>query len=226
MLEDQPRRSSGRLFALVTMNKLRLIVADDETLVRQGLCGLLSLEADFEIVAEAANGADALAAIRRFKPDVVLMDIQMPQMNGVEATRAIVAEQLHTRILILTTFSDENLIVEAIQSGAHGYLLKDSGGKQIAAAVRSTAFGYLTLGDRVGDKIVKNVCTTTVATNPTLTARETEVLGLLGKGHSTREIAEQLQITEKTVRDHIGNILIRLNLRDRTQAALWGQSRK
>jgi len=208
------------------MNKLRLIVADDETLVRQGLCGLLALEADFEIVGEAANGMAALNAVRLLRPDVVLMDIQMPLMDGVEATRAIMKENLQSRILILTTFSDDALIVQAIQNGAHGYLLKDSGAKQIAAAVRSIALGYMTLGTTVGEKLVQSVSVPPPEANPKLTAREAEVLGLLAKGHTNREIAENLHITEKTVRDHVCRILAKLGLRDRTQAALWAQKHK
>lgn len=206
------------------MEKLQLVVADDEVLVRQGLCGLLSLEPDLEVVGQAANGAEAVEMVRRLKPSVVLMDVQMPVMNGVEATRQIISECPESKVLILTTFSEDALVVQAIQSGAHGYLLKDSGGKQVAAAIRSIALGYMTLGQDVSRKLVENAQSSRQLDSASkLTPREIEVLNLLAKGATNRDIAQQLSITEKTVRDHVSNILGQLNLRDRTQAALWAK---
>jgi DNA-binding NarL/FixJ family response regulator len=203
--------------------KLRLLVADDEILVRQGLCGLLALEADFEVVGQAGTGAEALEQARRLKPDVILMDIQMPVMNGVEATKVVMQEQPATRILVLTTFSEDALVVQAVQAGAHGYLLKDSGAKQIASAVRSIAQGYMTLDSAVSERLLQQSKPRDRAPLEKLTAREMQVLQLLSEGRTNAEIGASLGITDKTVRDHIGNILFRLNVRDRTQAALWAQ---
>lgn len=197
-------------------------MADDEVLVRQGLCGLLALEPDFEVVGQASTGAEAVEAVKRLRPDVVLMDIQMPVMNGVEATRILISENAETRVLILTTFSEDVLVVQAIQSGAKGYLLKDSGSKQVAAAIRSIAQGYMTLGAEVSGRLLQRA-TSDARLNSKLTTRETEVLRLLREGRSNREIAERLSIADKTVRDHVSSILAQLNLRDRTQAALWAQ---
>lgn len=204
------------------MSKLRLLVADDEVLVRQGLCGLLALEPDFEVVGQASNGAEAIEQAQKLQPDIVLMDIQMPVMNGVQATRELRATMKDVRIVVLTTFSDDELVVQAVQSGAHGYLLKDSGGKQLAAAIRSAAIGYMTLNPGVADKLLQHTSSESPQANG-LTRREREVMGLLSKGRTNKEISEALQITEKTVRDHISNVLAQLNLRDRTQAALWAQ---
>lgn len=205
------------------MSRLRLLVADDEILVRQGLCGLLSLESDFDIAGQVGNGAEALEQARLLKPDVILMDIQMPIMNGVEATKAIVAENGEARILVLTTFSDDALVIQAVQAGAKGYLLKDSGAKQIASAIRSIAQGYLTLDSDVSDKLLQQPKPRDRELLEKFTAREREVLQLLKQGRTNAEISAALGITEKTVRDHVGNILWRLNVRDRTQAALWAQ---
>jgi DNA-binding NarL/FixJ family response regulator len=203
------------------MNKLRLLVADDEILVRQGLCGLLALEPDFEIVGQAANGAEALEQARSLAPDVILMDIQMPMMNGVEATRNVLAERLPARVLVLTTFSEDTLVVQAMQAGAHGYLLKDSGARQVAAAIRAIAQGYTAVDSEVSHTLVPQPKSSEHPLLGRFTAREKEVLQLLREGATNAEIATRLGITEKTVRDHIGNILSHLNLRDRTQAALW-----
>jgi NarL family two-component system response regulator LiaR len=203
--------------------KLRLLVADDEILVRQGLCGLLALESDFEVVGQAGTGAEAIEQARRLKPDVILMDIQMPVMNGVQATKTLVEEQLGVRILVLTTFSEDALVIQAVQAGAHGYLLKDSGAKQIAAAIRSIAQGYMTLDSDISDKLLQQQKPRDRAPLEKLTAREMQVLQLLSQGKTNAEIGSSLGITDKTVRDHVGNILLRLNLRDRTQAALWAQ---
>lgn len=204
------------------LSKLRLLVADDEVLVRQGLCGLLALEPDFEVVGQASNGAEAIEQALRLQPDIVLMDIQMPVMNGVQATRELRQKMENVRIVMLTTFSDDALVVQAVQNGAHGYLLKDSGGKQLAAAIRTASIGYMTLNSDVAGKLLHHA---TPAASPAagLTAREREVLSLLSKGRTNKEISKELQITEKTVRDHVSNILAHLNLRDRTQAALWAQ---
>lgn len=210
------------------MNKLKVLIVDDETIVRQGLAGLLSLEPDIEVVGTAANGAAALDMAEKTSPDVVLMDIQMPLMNGVEATARLTQDRPKTKVLMLTTFTDDALIVQAMHNGAQGYLLKDCGGKQIAGAVRSVYQGFTTLSSCAVDTLVaacaseksSGVSTSLVK----LTAREHEVLSFLAQGLSNSEIAARIDVTEKTVRDHVSNILAALNLRDRTQAALWARS--
>ena len=198
-------------------------MADDEILVRQGLCGLLTLEDDFEIVAQVGNGADALEAALAMKPDIVLMDIQMPVMNGVEATQRLREQQPGTRVLVLTTFAEDVLVFQAMQAGAAGYLLKDSGAKQLSSAIRAISQGYTALDSDVSHKLWEATNVVSSAELEKFTPREREVLLCLAQGKSNAEMATELRVTEKTIRDHVGNILARLNLRDRTQAALWAQ---
>lgn len=205
------------------LQKLRLLVADDEILVRQGLCGLLALEEDFEVVGQVSNGADALAAAVELNPDVVLMDIQMPVMNGVEATMRLRDEHPAIRVLVLTTFADDALVVQAMQAGAAGYLLKDSGAKQVSSAIRAVAQGYMALDSDVSGKLWQAAKAGRTPELERFTPREREVLAKLAEGKTNADIAAEFGVTEKTVRDHIGNILANLNLRDRTQAALWAQ---
>jgi DNA-binding NarL/FixJ family response regulator len=206
---------------------IRLIIVDDEAIVRQGLAGLLGLEPDLEVAGTAANGADALVLADKCRPDVVLMDIQMPVLDGIEATKRLLQQQPDVRVLVLTTFDEDELIVQALKSGAHGYLLKDCGGKQLAAAVRSIKQGFTTLAKQAVHSIVAhaNDAYDNGRTGLSkLTAREKEVLACLAEGCTNAQIAERLSVTEKTVRDHVSSILGELGLRDRTQAALWAKS--
>lgn len=210
---------------LVTMRLLRLLIVDDETIMRRALAGLLSLEADFEIAGEASNGAEALALAPALQPDVILMDVQMPVMDGLEATREIVSKFPRIKIIVLTTFDDEALVADIVKGGAHAYLLKDCGGKQLAAVIRSVAHGDTAISDKVRDKILNNLTGTNGKKDclQKLTEREIDVLRQLSRGMVNKDIATSLGISEKTVRDHISHVLEKLNLRDRTQAALWAR---
>ncbi|HEY9790732.1 MAG TPA: response regulator transcription factor [Candidatus Obscuribacterales bacterium] len=206
---------------------IKLLVADDEHLVRQALVSLLSLQADFQIVGQVANGEQAVKTAVDSAADVVLMDIQMPVMDGVAATALIKKQRPHTQVLVLTTYDDNRLIADAMKSGAGGYLLKDAGADEIAAAVRAVHQGYTALGASIAPKLVSQLAAVESAAGrpekDKLTPRERELLRLLKQGMTNAQMAGQLGITEKTIRDHMVNILAQLNLRDRTQAALWAQ---
>jgi len=207
---------------------IRILIVDDQALVRQGLASLLSLETDFQIVGEAGNGDQAVSMAESLEPDMVLMDIRMPGRDGVAATRIIHEKLPATKILVLTTFDDDEYIVQAMQAGAAGYLLKDTPTDQLASTIRALHAGSTLFGPTIAQKIISRLnpvqaAQERVAVDKLLTAREVEVLQLLGQGKSNREIAQTLFITEGTVKNHITRILSQLNLRDRTQAALWAQ---
>lgn len=209
---------------------IRLLLVDDQALVRQGLATLLALEDDFEIVGQASQGTEAVQLAESLKPDVILMDIRMPQTDGVSATKQIVGKMPQTKVLVLTTFDDDEYIVQAMQAGASGYLLKDLPSEQLASAVRAVHQGYTQLGPTITTKIISRLNSggqQAEATKSTLaelfTGRELEVLQLLGQGKSNKEIAQKLFITEGTVKNHITRILSQLNVRSRTEAALWAQ---
>jgi DNA-binding NarL/FixJ family response regulator len=205
---------------------IRLLLVDDENLIRRGLKALLKLEADLEIVGEAENGTDAIAQVEKLQPDVVLMDIRMPIMDGVAATRQICQQFSTTKIIILTTFADEDYVAQALRYGAAGYLLKDTPSEELAQAIRMVYKGYTQLGPGIG-KVMGQIPVASKSTPPgweELTPRELEILKLIAKGSSNREIAEALYIAEKTVKNHVTRILDRLSLRDRTQAAIIASS--
>ena len=207
---------------------IRILLVDDQTLIRQGLASLLSLEEDFEIVGHAGNGAEAVSLAESLKPDVILMDIRMPVMDGVAATRAIREKHPDIKILILTTFDEDEYIVQAMQAGASGYLLKDAPTEQLSAAIKSIYSGFTQLGPTIASKLFSRLNATAGTqtredAQSMFTGRELEILKLLGLGKSNKEIAQSLYITEGTVKNHITKILSLLNVRDRTQAALWAQ---
>lgn len=205
---------------------IRVLLVDDQSIIRQGLKVLLELEPDLQIVGEADNGQTAIELVDTLQPDIVLMDIRMPIMDGVAATQAINARFAGTKILVLTTFNDDEYVAAALKYGAMGYLLKDTPSDELAAAIRAIDKGYTQLGPGLVDKIL--AATNTPPTPPPLwndlTPREQEVLRLIAKGDSNREIAQTLYISEGTVKNHVTNILQRLNLRDRTQAAILANS--
>lgn len=210
---------------------IRIVLVDDQHLIRQGLKALLELEPDLEVVGEGENGQMAIALVASLQPDVVLMDIRMPIMDGVAATRAINQQFSGTKVLVLTTFDDDQYVAEALRCGAMGYLLKDTPSEELAIAIRSVYRGYTQLGPGLVEKIMAQLPTSTPPTSLTpppswdeLTPREQEVLRLIAKGASNREIAQSLYISEGTVKNHVTNILNRLNLRDRTQAAIFANS--
>lgn len=210
---------------------IRILLVDDQHLIRQGLKALLELEPDLEVVGEGENGQMAIALVASLQPDVVLMDIRMPLMDGVAATRAINQQFPGTKVLVLTTFDDDQYVAEALRCGAMGYLLKDTPSEELAVAIRSVYRGYTQLGPGLVEKIMAQLPMTAAPNSASpppswdeLTPREQEVLRLIAKGASNREIAKSLYISEGTVKNHVTNILNRLNLRDRTQAAIFANS--
>jgi DNA-binding NarL/FixJ family response regulator len=207
---------------------IRLLLVDDQTLIRQGLASLLSLEEDFDIVGHAGHGAEAVSLVDSLSPDVILMDIRMPVMDGVAATKTIREKHPAIKILVLTTFDEDEYIVQAMQAGASGYLLKDAPTEQLAAAIRSVQSGFTQLGPTIAPKLFSRLSAQATTQSKEdaqsmFTGRELEILRLLGQGKSNKEIAQTLYITEGTVKNHITKILSLLNVRDRTQAALWAQ---
>ncbi|MEC4819814.1 MAG: response regulator transcription factor [Scytonema sp. PMC 1069.18] len=207
---------------------IRLLLVDDESLIRRGLKALLKLEVDLQIVGEADNGQTALEQVEVLRPDIVLMDVRMPVMDGVAATREIVERFTQTKVLILTTFDNDEYVVKALSHGAAGYLLKDTPSEEIAQAIRAVYKGYTQLGPGIGKKVVAQIPKVSMSRLELwdeLTPREQEILRLIATGASNREIAQTLYIAEKTVKNHVTNILSQLNLRDRTQAAIFAKER-
>ncbi|HEV2405302.1 MAG TPA: response regulator transcription factor [Ktedonobacterales bacterium] len=227
---------------------IRVLLADDQALLRESFRRLLELEGDdIEVVGAAADGQDALEQVERLTqaggpPDVVLMDIRMPRLNGVEATRELHRRWPAVRVVMLTTFDDEEYIVEGLRAGARGYLLKDTSSDQLVQAIRAAHRGEAPLQPSVAAKLVARIARVPApepinAPPPTaspgqrgglgptddLTERERDILRLLARGDSNREIGETLFITEGTVKNHVSSILSKLALRDRTQAALWAR---
>lgn len=211
----------------MTTTPIRLMLVDDQRLMREGLRTLLELEPDFEVIGEAENGAVALEAYARHSPDVVLMDIRMPLMDGVEATRRLRQEDPNARIIILTTFDDDEFVFEGLRAGALGYLLKDVSGPELAEAIRTVSAGGSMIEPSVARKVVAEfarLAPPTPARAETLidplSDRELDILKLLSKGLTNREIANQLYLAEGTVKNYVTSILQKIGARDRTQAAL------
>lgn len=209
---------------------LRVLLVDDQRLMREGLRTLLELEPDMMVVGEAENGAAAITAYASLQPDVVLMDIRMPLMDGVEATRQLCQQWPSARVLILTTFDDDVYLFEGLRAGASGYLLKDVSGQELANAVRTVAGGGVLLGSAVARKVLGELNRGVVVTRPRLddtvdplSEREREILTQLAQGFSNPEIAARLHLAEGTVKNYVTNILQKTGTRDRTQAALWAK---
>lgn len=202
---------------------LRVLVVDDHTVVRKGLCALLATEAGIEVVGDAANGREAIALAAALRPDVVLMDLDMPGIDGVEATRQLLAGAAPPRVVVLTSFSLDALLLPAVRAGATGYLLKSARPEEVVRAVRLAAEGRTVLDPAVAGRLLAEVAGD--ARRPpaleTLTEREREVLRHLAHGRSNRQIADRLGVSEATVRSHVGHVLAKLELETRTQAALW-----
>ncbi|MEL6938825.1 MAG: response regulator transcription factor [Cyanobacteria bacterium J06598_1] len=206
---------------------IKLLLVDDQADYRQGLAELLSLEADLAVVGQAENGERAIALTQHHQPDVILMDVRMPVCNGVEATRVIHQRYPWIRILVLSTFDEDEYIWQSLQFGALGYLLKSTPATQLADAIRVLSQGGSQLGPTIAPKVFAQInpvgSSQPEDTGSVLSEREREVVSLLGQGKNNKEIAQVLHLSQGTVRNHISRILSELGLRDRTQAALWAQ---
>lgn len=198
---------------------IRILVADDHSVVREGLQMFLGNDEDLTVIAEAHNGREAVEQARELLPDVVLMDLLMPEMDGVEATRLIRQEMPDVEVIALTSVLEDALIYDAMRAGAIGYLLKDTEAHELRRAIKAAAAGQVQLSPEVAGRLMQEL---RVSDSPeTLTEREKEVLQLLANGLSNRQIAEALVIGEKTVKSHVSNILSKLNVTSRTQAAVY-----
>ena len=210
-------------------NPIRVFIAEDHAIVRKGISALLALEPDIKVVGEADNGREAVSGIESTRPDVILMDLVMPEMDGIEAIQQVVARQPHApgtpRVLVLTSFATDDKVFPAIKAGALGYLLKDSEPRDVVDAIRQVYRGESSLHPRIARKLMQELsCPPASRKPPTpdpLTEREMEVLGLVAQGKSNREIADELTVTEGTVRVHVSSILSKLHLASRTQATLY-----
>lgn len=214
---------------------IRLLLVDDQIIIRQGLRSLLESKPDLQLIGDAENGQRALELIEVLRgtpqqPDVVLIDVRMPVMDGIAATQQICQRFPEIRVLVLTTFDDDEYVSQAMRFGAKGYLLKDTPSEELAAAIRAVHQGYTHLGPGLFEKALNSAAVNSLipATIPpelaTLSPREQEVLRLIASGASNREIAQALYISERTVKNHVTSILSQLNLRDRTQAALFAST--
>jgi len=204
--------------------KIRVLIADDQSMVRAGFRMLLSGEQDIDVVAEARNGLEAVAKAARSDPTVILMDIRMPELDGLEATRRIIAADDAARILILTTFGLDEYVYEALRAGASGFVLKDDPPEQLIAAVRTVAAGDALLSPAITKRVIRQFTRIPRRAPPKeldeLTAREKDILRLIAGGLSNAEIGQQLYISETTVKTHVTHILAKLGLRDRVQAVV------
>jgi len=203
---------------------IRVLVADDQSMVRAGFRMLLSQEQDIEVVAEASNGLEAVDKAARFRPTVALMDIRMPELDGLQATRRILAADGAARILILTTFDLDEYVYEALRAGASGFVLKDDPPEQLLAAIRTVAGGDALLSPSITKRVIKQFTRIPQPAPPKqlddLTERELDVFRLIARGHSNAEIGQELYISDTTVKTHITHILQKLDLRDRVQAVV------
>ena len=202
------------------MERVTVLLADDHPVVRQGLRTFLELQEDIEVVGEAGDGADAVALAEQLVPDVVLMDLVMPTLDGIEATRRIRHASPATKVIVLTSFAEDDKIFPAIRAGAAGYLLKDAQPQELADGLRRVQRGEGLLDPRVAARVMQEL-EKPKADQQVLTDRELDVLRLLAKGLSNKRIAQELVVSEKTVKTHVSNILAKLHLADRTQAALY-----
>ena len=214
---------------------IRVLLVDDQPLFRQGLADLLALHEDLEIVGEANHGGEAIELVATIQPDVILMDVRMPICNGVEATRVIHQTYPWIKIMVLTTFDEDEYIWQSLQAGALGYILKNTPSAQVANAIRTLHLGHSQLGPTIASKVFDRLQT---APSPpinhpisteigslldSLNSRELEILHQVKLGNNNREIAETLHLSEGTVKNYVTTLLSKLNVRDRTQAALWAQ---
>jgi DNA-binding NarL/FixJ family response regulator len=205
------------------MSAIRVLLCDDQALVRSGFRMILDARPDLEVVGEAEDGAEAVEQVRALDPDVVLMDVRMPNIDGIEATRRIVSSGAKARVLILTTFDPDEYVYEAIRAGASGFLLKDVEPEELVDAIRVVAAGNALLGSTVTQRLLERFAGASGAAPPSLdglTEREVEILRLVAGGLSNAEIAERLVVSETTVKTHVSAVLRKLGVRDRVQAVI------
>ena len=207
---------------------IKVLIVDDQPLARQGLLAVLSLSEDIEVVGEASSGSEAIVVAAKVNPDVVLMDIRMPLMNGIEATSQILKQHANVHVLMLTTFDEDEYIVGALKAGASGYLLKDTRPHDLIAAIGLVHHGHLQFGPSIAAKVLARLQPYVPKQNTEIlkfmSAREQELLRLMAQGLSNQELASKLNLTEGTVRNYVSSILTQLGVRDRTQAALWAHN--
>ncbi|MGD9049839.1 MAG: response regulator transcription factor [Anaerolineae bacterium] len=206
------------------MNKVNILIVDDHTLFRTGVRRMLEAEEDMRVVGEAATGVEALEQARALMPDVILMDIKMPDLDGVQAARTLHREMPHVGIIFVTMFEDDEFIFKGLQAGGRGYILKDADPDTMLRAIRAVAHGESLLGSTVAQKVMRQFSALPGKQAPLvddLTPRELEVLKLIAEGRSNSEIAKELVISEKTVKNHINNIFSKLHVYDRSQAMLY-----
>ncbi|MEU8733854.1 MULTISPECIES: response regulator [Streptomyces] len=201
---------------------IKVLLVDDHQVVRRGLRTFLEVQDDIEVVGEAADGAEGVDRAQELTPDVILMDVKMPGMDGVDALRRLRELDNHARVLVVTSFTEQRTVVPALRAGAAGYVYKDVDPDALAGAIRSVHAGHILLQPEVaGALLSQEESSSGPGRGGSLTEREREVLGLIADGRSNREIARALVLSEKTVKTHVSNILMKLDLADRTQAALW-----
>lgn len=198
---------------------IRILIVDDHSVVRQGLQMFLALDPEIEVAGEVGNGAEAVEFVRKVKPDVVLMDLLMPVMDGIEATKMIRRDYPDTEVVALTSVLEDNAVVGAIRAGAIGYLLKDTEADELVRAIKAAAAGQVQLSPKAAERLMREV--RAPESPEKLTERETDVLRLLAEGKANKEIAQDLTISETTVKTHVSNILMKLDVPSRTQAALY-----
>ncbi len=204
--------------------RIRVLIADDHTLFRKGVRTMLEAEEDMQVVGEAATGQEALEQARALMPDVILMDIKMPDLDGVAAARVLHREMPHIGIIFVTMFEDDEFVFRGLQAGGRGYILKDADPETMLRAIRAVSHGESLLGPTIAQKVLRQFAALPGRQAPLvdeLTPRELEVLTLIAEGHPNKEIAQKLSISEKTVKNHINNIFSKLHVYDRTQAMLY-----
>lgn len=206
------------------MSRIRILIADDHSIVREGLKQLLELEEDFEVVGQASNGVETIERVKELKPDVLLLDINMPVMNGIKALKKLKDEKIDTRIIILTIHEDREYLLETMQIGASGYILKDSDSASFFKAIRDAYAGESYIQPKLAADLIKEFNrprSARVKNENELTQREYEVIALIAEGLNNKDIADRLFISEKTVKNHVSNIFRKINVSDRTQAAIY-----
>ncbi len=206
------------------MDKISVLIADDHTLFRRGVCRMLEAEEDMAVIGEAASGREAVEMARSLVPDVILMDIQMPELDGIAATRLLHREMPHLGIVFITMFESDEFVFQGLQAGGRGYILKEADPETMLRAIRAVAKGESLLGPTIAQRMIRQLSAVDAAKSTLgddLTQREVEVLKLIAEGLSNKQIGQQLAISEKTVKNHINNILSKLHLYDRTQATLF-----